>query len=384
MTTPITFLRGLTWDHPRGYRPLEEASRRYKAAYGMAVQWDRRSLASFGNTPIDVLADDYDLLILDHPHVGIAARTSRLLPFDDLLAAEILSELAAQSAGPSHSSYTYDGRQWALAVDAAVQVSSVRQDLLPAAVPLPARWKDVPRFAAALRASEAVMGIPLCPGDAVCCFLTLCASLGRPIGANGRFPLEVAGQALGFLRELGWLAHPECIDWNPIDLYEAMSSGDRIAYCPMAFGYSNYARPSYRSKTVKFQDLPVPRRGLLGGAGIAVTDACKEPAEAARFAAWVSSGEIQSGVYTEAGGQPGNVVAWRDERCNALASGYFAGTLATLEQAYVRPRDAAFVSWQVHAGHRIHGFLRAEGEKVDACARDLQRTFEARSAGADG
>ena len=68
-------LRGMTWDHPRGYRPLEAFAAHCPAA---GVSWDRQSLAAFEAQPIAELARSYDLMVIDHPGLGaaIAARRS--------------------------------------------------------------------------------------------------------------------------------------------------------------------------------------------------------------------------------------------------------------------------------------------------------------------
>ena len=369
-------LRGLTWDHPRGYAPLEAASKRYLAERGLEVGWDKRSLKAFGDTPIDSLAGDYDLLIIDHPHVGIAARCDCIIPLDTYLAKETLAQLARESAGPSHRSYTYSGHQWALAVDAAVQVSSYRPDLLELA--LPETWQDVLRVAQALRNQGLSLAVPLSPTDATCSFLTLCAGFGQPIEEAGGFVAEKrAVQVLDYLKTLVQLAHPQSLDWNPIQLYEFMASHDEVAYCPLAFGYSNYARTNYRPSLLKFADIPGLKGGLLGGAGIAVSRRCSYPREAAAFAAWLCGEGVQRGLYVRAGGQPGNKLAWQDETNNQLCHNYFRDTLYTLEQAYVRPRDAGFVSFQEYAGERIHAFLKTDGDPL-VCAKDLARAFERR------
>jgi len=43
---------------------------------------------------------------------------------------------------------------------------------------------------------------------------------------------------------------------------------------------------------------------------------------------------VQEGVYYDAGGQPGNAVAWESDRTNADSLDFFRGTRATLEGAY--------------------------------------------------
>ena len=52
-------LRGLTWDHPRGYEPPGVATRAAfadRARLACRSTWDRRSLKQFGDQPIDALA----------------------------------------------------------------------------------------------------------------------------------------------------------------------------------------------------------------------------------------------------------------------------------------------------------------------------------------
>src|SRR5690348_4879090 len=120
MTAPV--LHGITWDHPRAYLPLDAASAAFAQATGVQVVWDRRSLKEFGDRSIESLAQEYDLLVIDHPHVGIAADASVLVPLDDFLDQATLSALAQHSPGGSHQSYFFQGHQWALAIDAACQV----------------------------------------------------------------------------------------------------------------------------------------------------------------------------------------------------------------------------------------------------------------------
>ncbi|MEX2540528.1 MAG: extracellular solute-binding protein [Trueperaceae bacterium] len=354
-------LRGLTWDHPRGYQPLEAASARFGELHGVEIGWARRSLKEFGDTPIDTLAGDFDLLVIDHPHVGIAAQCDCLVPLDSLLDQATLATLSAESAGPSFDSYRYGARQWALAVDASMQTSCFRPGLLP--VQPPRDWPAVLDLAAVLRRRGRWMAVPLVPTDAVCCFLTLCAGAGGGLREDADFVAPRVGlHALRLLRTLALAAHPASLSWNPIELYEAMSGSDEIAYCPIGFCYSNYARNDYRSRRLEFADLPGGRGSLLGGAGIAVSKSCREPGVAAAFAAWLCSAEQQRGLYVDAAGQPASRSAWLDERANSLTNGFFSGTFATLRHAYVRPRDHGFVAFQEYAGRRIHDFLTTAAE----------------------
>ena len=91
---------------------------------------------------LEEVADRYDLLMIDHPFCGTAETTGTLRPFDDLLDPHVLATLAADSIGPSHASYSFHGRQWGLATDAACQVAAVRDDLLDG-TPAPVTWDEV-------------------------------------------------------------------------------------------------------------------------------------------------------------------------------------------------------------------------------------------------
>ena len=79
--------RGLTWDHPRGYRALEAAAWR-AAESGLSLSWDRHSLEGFETHPIGELCARFDLVVLDHPHVGEAVAADGLTPLEDLFGAD--------------------------------------------------------------------------------------------------------------------------------------------------------------------------------------------------------------------------------------------------------------------------------------------------------
>ena len=83
------------------------------------ITWERRSLKSFEDYPVERLAQEYDLIVLDHPSVGQGARTGALLPLDEHLPVDFLADQAQNSVGASHASYRFNDRQWALATDAA-------------------------------------------------------------------------------------------------------------------------------------------------------------------------------------------------------------------------------------------------------------------------
>src|SRR5262245_37138405 len=112
-------LKGITWDHPRGYAPLREVAELWKKlTYGngqlVSVEWTTRSLKDFGDYGLDDLAAQYDLLIIDHPHMGTVTAGNCLLPLDEYLSKAFLDEQRRQSVGPSFDSYLFEGHRWAL------------------------------------------------------------------------------------------------------------------------------------------------------------------------------------------------------------------------------------------------------------------------------
>lgn len=386
----MTTLRGITWDHPRGRAPLEASVALWRERTGVEVRWEARSLKDFGDAPLERLADEYDLLVIDHPHAGVAAASGAVLAYEELVGADLLAELAAGTAGPSYRSYHYAGRQWALPVDAACQVSSRRADWWPAVAGagggLPTTWNEVFALAERMRGEGRWVGMALCPTDALCSTLTLCAQAGDPFreGADGFPRTETLESAFKILKRLAEVCHPGSLGWNPIRLYDHMATHDDVVYAPLAFGYTNYARPATAGATggggarLSFGGVPGGAGALLGGAGLAVSSRGAHAREAAEYAAWVCGAEYQRSGYTRAGGQPGHGAAWADAAADAVTGGFFSGTRTTLEAASVRPRHAGWPVFQEALGDRVHAWLRSggAGAEVPGMVEELRAGFE--------
>jgi multiple sugar transport system substrate-binding protein len=172
-------LKGITWDHPRGLAPLLATAAHFTQENPeIRIEWKVRSLAAFGEQSIEQLAENYDLLVIDHPFVGTAARSRCLLPLEEHLPAGFLAEQLQDSVGPSYRSYTYDGHQWALAIDAAGHVSAYRPELLESdRANVPRTWREVLELA-----NRSSVAIPLNPAGAIDSFLTLCANMDEEPG----------------------------------------------------------------------------------------------------------------------------------------------------------------------------------------------------------
>lgn len=364
----MVVLRGLTWKHDRGLAPLVATAAEFESRHpDVRVEWEARSLHEFGDVSVGSIAGRYDLIVIDHPFMGEVARDRYLLPLDELLPAPVLKTLAGESVGASHESYFYDGHQWALAIDAAAQVAGYRPDLLEQmGAGVPQTWEEVLDLAGIRRGFVTPALLPL---DSMMCFFSLCAAGGEPCFSRDEAHLvsnPTGEEALDRLKALADHAAPDAFSMNPIAVWERMSSTDEIAYCPLAFGYSNYSRSGYRRSLVSYTNIPGTRGATLGGAGLAITARCSEVGAAVEYAAWIAGADCQKTAYVRSGGQPGNRLAWTDPDANALTNGYFQSTLATLENAFVRPRYAGFVGFQTAAAQVVSAHLRGETAASDA------------------
>src|SRR5438270_4728475 len=331
-------LRGITWKHDRGLAPLLATAKHFCEQHPeVAITWETRSLQDFGEGSIRVVADQYDLVVIDHPFMGQVAKETCFLPLDQHFTPAQLQELEQDSVGQSYLSYRFEGHQWALPIDAAAQVAGYRADLLQAnGFRVPQTWEEVLSLA---KFRRGFVTAALSPLDSLMCFFTICANLGDPPfhGSEQVVGTEIGQQALERLRILSEHSFEGALAANPIAIWEKMSSSDDIAYCPLAFGYSNYARLGYRSKLVSFAPIPSSGRGpvgaTLGGAGVAVSASCRHLDLTLEYVSWITGKECQRTLYVESGGQPASNAALLDAHANELTNSYFAVTLPVLENA---------------------------------------------------
>lgn len=340
-----TILKGITWEHARGYESVVAASNYYNSIKpDLEVQWSFRSLQSFADQPLERLVEEYDLLVIDHPHIPFAAENQLLARLDGVGFDENLKLLESQTVGKSHVSYSHLGGQWGLASDAAAQVSAFRPDLIDEA---PNNWNEVFELAEQNRVVW-----PYKPVDSWSSIITIASGLGEePMRKPGLFvSTEVLEESFSILKRLAQLVPENNQFWNPIDAADALAEGDQFAYCPLLFGYTNYSRKGFRKNLLTYTNIPQSIDGvngsLLGGAGITVSAKSKNLEQAIEHAFWLASAETQEGIYFDGGGQPGNSVAWESDRTNLASNDFFRNTRATLEGAYLRPRKTNYIELQ--------------------------------------
>lgn len=366
-------MKGMTWDHPRGYDPLAAAAEEWRARTGTRIEWERRSLQDFESYPVEELARRYDLIVIDHPHVGQVGREEYLVPLDMLLSPQALAPIRAGSIGGSYESYTWNGRQWALPIDAAAQV----QAWVPGRIVAPvARWSELSALAAQGR-----VAIPLRSPHALMSLFTLCGLAGVAVNPDGPdlFPAE-ADWPLALLSRLAAAVDPACYGMDPIAVLEEMASASsRFAVAPLIYGYVSYAQEGFRPALIAFSDLPAvgvsgPTGSTLGGTGIAVSAMGSDARAAAEFALWVAGGEVQRGLYAGSGGQPAHADAWNEEAVNRPILDFYRATRATLDAAWVRPRHDGYMDFQGPASDRLSEGLR-RGEPASSLLAALNALY---------
>ncbi|KAA2315198.1 carbohydrate ABC transporter substrate-binding protein [Pseudooceanicola sediminis] len=357
MTTPAR-LRGLTWDHPRGYNALA-------AAHG-PVDWSVQPLEGFESAPIADLCALYDLVVLDHPHLGEALATDCLRPLDDVFAPDDLATIAGQAIGPAYASYTMAGHQWALPLDAATQVMALRPDLTET----PTTWAQVDAIS-----QRGYTALSLAGPHAALSFLSVCAALDPGLDMrDGGWPDDgIAVQAYEILAPLAARTPEQARTLNPIGLLNHLSSQDDIHLIPLVYGYVNYTRAA---RAVAFHDAPVQghRPGsILGGTGIAISRRADVTDALRSHLLWLLSPEVQRGFIPDHDGQPGLRSAWADGRVNAAWGNFYHNTTTTLEAATIRPRHDGYIAFQSRASAHLRDAFaaRTPAPRAVATLRDM-------------
>jgi len=357
-------LKGITWAHSRGYTPLIATSQRFlELNPNIKIEWEQRSLQEFADSPIENLAQRYDLLIIDHPWAGYAATSGILLPLNEYLPKEFMRNQADNSVGASHLSYNFDGFQSALAIDAASPIAVYRPDYFESKDEvIPETFQDV--ISLAKKGKVAFAGIPL---NLLMDFYMFCATTNDNLFQNEDELIDssTGEEVLENMHELTSYCNDNIFSWDPIQVHEAMASNSEIIYCPYAYGYTNYSRRGYGKHLLKAFDLVTYKgkmlKGVLGGTGIAISSKSKYLDAAVSYVKYTASQEVQKTIYTENGGQPGHRAAWLDQMNNDLTSNFFVNTIKTLDNSYLRPRYNGYLDFQDHAGLFIQNYVQHGG-----------------------
>lgn len=364
-------LKGITWNHTRGLLPMVATAQRFTELYpDVEISWEKRSLQEFADASIEDLAKRFDLLVIDHPWTGFGAATNTIVPLSDHFSSEYIKDQEINTVGKSYESYVFNNKLWALPIDAATPVAAARLDILEKnGLKVPETFEDL--LALAKKGLVAFAGIPV---DSLMTFYSFCCSLDEaPFQSQHKVISEETGiKALQMHRELAQLMDPANFNRNPIQVYEAMVNTDEIAYCPFAYGYSNYSRIGYSKNLLHFYDLvklnDQPMISSLGGTGLAVSAFSENLPEALKYAEFTGSSQVQQNIFADNGGQPGHLQAWKSDRINAITHDYFKNTLPALERAFLRPRYSGHMYFQDHAGDVVRDYLMNGGDEKEVLA----------------
>ncbi|ACT60370.1 integral membrane protein [Hirschia baltica] len=352
--------KGLTWDHPRGKDALIAFAKLISRERDeFELQWDVQSLEGFESAPIAKLCEAYDILIIDHPHLGEACAHNCLQPWDNFLTPEQQQSLDEKTVGPSLPSYVMNDQLWALPLDAATQVAVQKPHLLKNA---PDTWEDV----LALAQTDGRVALSWAGPHAFLSFLSICAAFDIGFGLH---PAQMVQNRDGAISVLDLLAkldkyQPEATrQLNPIGLLEYMTNHDDVIYCPLVYGYVNYAQLDARER-LSFLNAPKGPSGFrgstIGGTGIALSANCTPSPQLIKHLIDMLNGVSQHTLIPENNGQPSLRSAWKDDSINQASGDFYKNTLDTIDTAYVRPRFNGYIQFQSEASQLLRANLQAQ------------------------
>jgi multiple sugar transport system substrate-binding protein len=365
MTT--TILRGLTWGHRRATGPLVPLSAAFCSRHpDITVDWVVRPLSDFEHQGLAGFASIYDLIIYDHPFSGSIVESGVFEPLSSHSDTMLTLSEASRYLGGSMLSYRIGGSVFGLPIDAAAQHGIYRADLLyDAGESVPLSWSDALMLGARLAPRGLKLGLAIKTPHAGLVVAALMANAGTPWSTlpDAMFSIDRSGfiDAYEAVRELFAYCHAEAVEWNAIDLHEAMVARDDIAYAPCAFGYGTYGESDYRRR-LSFANFagrvaPYHAGSVLGGTGLAVSRFSASKPAALSFVAFAASEEGQRLIQSEHG-QPGLASLWSDETADQRFNGFFSGTRESIEAAWTRPRHREYIAFQAAFGEIV-----AEGVK---------------------
>jgi multiple sugar transport system substrate-binding protein len=349
-------LRGLTWDHPRGYRPLEAFE-----TPGVQVEWDRQPLAGFEATPLDELAERYDLLVVDHPGLGAAIEAGAILPVEDVFAARDLKVWRDRAVEPTWESYRLDGYGWALPLDAATQTCLFRPDRLRQP---PASWTEV------LDQS----GVVLCVAGPHAGLMLL--GLAGDRSGTGLLDRSRAVEALELLREVWRRSDQSAAELDPIGIHELLAGSNDLACCPLVYSYAYYGGEAEGRQPLAWSAAPRLRpddrlgNGTLGGTGLAVTPrAYTRVLALTKYVRGLLDVGTQLDVVSTVGGQSATAAVWASDVVDKAWNGHYSATLGTLRTSYLRPRFDGWVAFQDELSSRVRALLGNTADPATAVDR---------------
>ncbi|HVG46981.1 MAG TPA: extracellular solute-binding protein [Rubellimicrobium sp.] len=359
MTSSIR-LKGLAWGHRRATGPLVPLTERFaQLRPDIAVDWIVRPLSDFEHQGLREVASVYDLIIYDHPFSGAIVESGAFLPLSGREELPLGTRDAGRYLGSSLRSYRYGGTVWGLPIDAASQHAIVRTDLL-GDEPVPTSWEETLALGRRLTSRELRLGLAVTSPHGLLVIGALMANLGAPweTDQDRTFGLDRTAFLTAYeaVVELLKVCPPEVSGWNAIDLHDAMTTRNDIAFCPCTYGYGTYGEEDqpHRLAFAPFAGFRAPFHvgSILGGTGLAVSRNSTHPEAALALVRFAASDEGQALMATRHG-QPALTHLWHDGALDQRFNGFFSGARSSIETAWVRPRHRGYIPFQNEAGQVV-------------------------------
>lgn len=374
-------LRGVTWGHRRAIDPLIAATRAYEAQTGRpGADWAVRDLRAFEHQPLAEALAECELLVFDHPFIGEIAQSGLFLPLDDYV-----KQPDAYFAGPSLSTYRWQGKLWGAPVDAATMNAVYRSDLMAKVdCEPPSTWPEVVALGERLRRKGLWLGLANGDHHGFLAAGTLMHNRGKGWSSSPEgglsFDLEAFREALDVLLSIHAYAHPLSAELNSIGLHDLMTESDEVAYCPLTYGYATYGEADYGARRLSFGPFPglvAPFEAgtLIGGAAVGVAAHCGDQAAAMNYLSFLMEGATQDEIFGRHHGQPATASAWKDPVLDERFNGYFSGVAGTLRTAAMRPRFRGYGVFERQAGGLYRALLQGEHD-VDGTIEAMKRLTE--------
>ncbi len=309
------------------------------------------------------------MIIYDHPFSGDIAKAGILLDLAPALPDLLGPECDPLYIGPSLDSYRFEGSVYGAPIDAATEHALYRSDLLATlAAPVPRNFDAVIDLGRSARARGLYLGAAVATPHAGLAAAALMANTGHAWSTRHAAPLMIDAAALAValdaLAELVSFCPREALNWNSIDLHEAMVARDDIVYAPCVYGYATYGEVDMRRR-LSFADFPgrtapYAACSAIGGTALGVTASSPNPDAALAFVRFALSNEAQEVIIPAHHGQPARRSAWLDPDVDERFNGFFSGVRQSLETAWIRPRMPGYIPFQHEAGAISARFLRGD------------------------
>ena len=372
-----TVLKGLSWGHRRATGPLRPLVDRFRQMRpDVDIEWTVRPLSDFEHQGLAGVAEQFDLIIYDHPFSGDLLASRAFVALDEHLSG-LAPDDDARFVGGSLNSYRYGGAVWGAPIDGATQHAIYRSDLMGGRA-LPQSWNEVLLLGEALRGDGLWLGIPCETPHAGLVVAALMSNAGKPWSTDPDRPLHVDRVALREALELTAavvaLSPPEAIGWNSIDLHDQMVARDDIAYAPCVYGYATYGEADMR-RCLSFAPFPGTTAPFaagtaIGGTAVGLSRHCKHQLAALAFISFLLSEEAQRKIIPAHHGQPALLSAWGDAAVDERFNGFFSATRSSMDTAWVRPRLPGYPAFQKDFGVVVRRTMAKE-LTVEAALDDI-------------